>query len=280
MNNTQERAILMRLSKGCPGDERGDEQMTKQVKSEHNFGKDSGKWQKRLFPPQALKPIRQLDTQAANYHKAVTLPFDRGIGILPAVLIVEYGDRMRDFRAKRQNLIENHFIAKLDEWIDWAKNEHNGTFNPEDYPSADEFRQRFYFQTEPLPVPNSAHFMGTLSTLLGTDAQSVDIRIADAEQEARRELLRRLIAPVQHMAKVLSKEDGRIFETVVTNISDVAELAPKLNLAGDPMIDQFCAEMRTLAAVGADQLREDQSIKSDKQKQAEELLKKLSGYKI
>ena len=118
---------------------------------------------------------------------AVTLPFDSGIGILPAPLVMEYGDRMRAFAAMREQLIEREFLADPQKWVDWAQRNHNGTFDPDLYPGcfpaadlpeaerlaqvladntprkflvdAEEFRsemrEKFSFKTEPLPVPDA-----------------------------------------------------------------------------------------------------------------------------
>lgn len=304
-----ERAVLMRLSIGCPGEQRQDPSLTSDVKAEHKLGAQSGRWVKSLYPPEALKGIKKLDNEARAYHAAVTLPFDAGIGILPAALIVEYGDRIRHFKGMRDNLVENEFLKDPQKWIDWAVKNHNGTFDPDQYPGcekiqrtnnpaqgsfyvvdADEFRavmrEKFSFRCEPLPVPDAAHFEGTLSSLLGVDAEGVNIRVADAMQEGMRELMKRLIEPVKAMAAKLSeqpkegKEDVIFRDSLIGNVKEIAELAPKLNISGDPAIDRFAREMAGLANYTPDKLRKDKLTRSEAAKAAGALLDKLSGYKL
>lgn len=310
-----ERACLMRLSIGCPGEQRQDPELTADVKSEHKLGTQSGRWVKSLYPPEALKGIKKLDNEARAYHAAVTLPFDAGIGILPAALIMEYGDRIRHFKGMRDNLVENEFLKDPEKWIRWAITAHNGTFDPSQYPGcrevsssatpssvtarllgqdyefdAEEFRrvmrQKFSFRCEPLPVPDAAHFEGTLSSLLGVDAEGVNVRVADAMQEGMRELMKRLIEPVQAMASKLSEQpksgkDDVIFrDSLIGNVKEIAELAPKLNISGDPQIDAFAKEMAALASYAPDKLRKDKVTRSQAAKAASDMLDKLSGYKL
>jgi len=280
MNTLKENAVLMRLSLGLPGEQRQDRTLTEEVKVSHSLGAKAGRWEKFLYPPEALKPIKELDGKARAYHNAVTLPFDSGVGILPAVLIMEYGDRMRGFASQRAHLVASHFLAKYDEWVNWARTQHNGTFDPEMYPGASVIADKFYFRTEPLPIPDGAHFASTVASLLGTDTDSVNQRVAEASKEAQRELLRRMVEPVAHMAKKLSEDSPRIFDTLISNIEDIARLAPALNLSGDPAIDSFVKDMKALTVVKADTLRESKPARTMHAQKAAEVLQRLSGYKL
>lgn len=318
--NLGENAVLMRLSISIPGEERQDPSLTGEVKAQHNLGAQSGKWVKKLYPPEALGKIKKLDNEARGFHGALTLPYDQGIGILPGKLIPEYGDRMRHFAGMRENLIENEFLANPEKWIAWAIKEHNGTFDPDFYPglyrskeaSAElrrtgtpigleyildvegfkaAMRAKFAFETVPLPVPNSNHFTNTIASLLGTDTASIDMRVRDAGIEAQKELLRRMIDPVKSMAQKLAekpkvKKDGSPAEdivfrdTLVSNLRDIAKVGPALNLNDDPVIAQFCRELDTLSKVEAQTLRDNKQVREDVQKKADDLAKRLSGYKF
>lgn len=290
-NQLAEKAVLMRLSIGLPGENRQDKPLSDAVKSEHRLGAAAGKWVKQLYPPEALEPIKKLDNEARAYFDSVTLPFDKGIGILPAGLIVECGDKMREFAGRRAVLVTDHFLAKFDSWVDWARAEHNGTFDPElyDYQKASE---SFYFKTCPLPVPDSGHFASTVSSLLGLDAESVNVRVADAVTEAQRELMRRMIDPVKAMAAKLTEQpkldkatglpkDDIVFrDSLVGNVKEIVALAPKLNIAGDPAIDSFVKEMEALTVYSPKDLREDKGLRSAAAETAAAVLKRLEGYKL
>lgn len=317
MNNTLQRTtVLMRFSAGCPGESRKDKRTTAEVQAEKQIAADGGKWVKNLWPSNALEAVKQKQNEARAYHDTVTLPFGcksdddgvdaiTGVGILPAALIAEYGDKMRLLKGQFDKLVEDTFLAAPYQWIDWALKAHNGTFDPKNYPGctaypgggvhfdAEEFRRvmrkRFYIRTEPLPVPDSSHFEDTIRQALGADAQSIEIRLADAETEAKRELMRRLMEPVRAMAAKLVEEPkvgkgGKVRadivfrDSLIGNIKKIAELAPKLNITGDATIDTFCKELEGLTRYTPDTLRDDKSTRAEAASKAAETLKRLEGY--
>jgi len=147
-------------------------------------------------------------------------------------------------------------------------------------------RKRFYLRTEPLPVPNASHFEDSIRQMLGQDAESVDLRIADAETEARREVIRRMIEPVRAMAEKLAEQpkEGKgcpVFrDSLIGNLREIAELAPKLNITGDAQIDAFVQEVDTISAVNPDTLRKSPETRKGAAEDAAALLKKLEGYRL
>jgi hypothetical protein len=280
-----ERAVLMRLSAGLPGKSRKDKNLTATVKTEHAMGGESGSWIKQKYPKWALEPLEKVVNEARGFHAAVTLPFDNGIGILPGPLIPEYAEKMREFKGRFDHLADSHFRAKYPEMIEWAKGEHNGTFDPSDYPAVDDVMECFKFGTEPLPVPDAGHFTATMSGLLGVDAEGVNVRVRDAMEEAQKELLRRLIAPVKAMAEKLAEapKDGKdsiIFrDSLIGNIVEIANLAPKLNIAGDPAIDAWAREIAgQFGGMKPDALRKDKGLRNAAKDHAAAILKKMEGY--
>jgi len=312
-NTLAEKSVLMRFSAGLPGSSRKDARTTREIQSEKKLSADSGKYVKNLWPEDALKAVKQKQGEARAYHDKVTLPFGcksdddgvdaiSGVGILPAALIAEYGDKMRQFKGQFDNLVETTFLADPRKWVDWAMNAHNGTFDAKNYPGcqvdasgvvqfdAEQFRtamrKRFYLRTEPLPVPNASHFEESIRLMLGQDAESVDLRLADAEAEARREVLRRLIEPVRAMATKLAEQpkDGKespIFrDSLVENLKDIAALAPALNITGDKDIDAMAKQVGALAQVDAEALRKSDETRKCTAEDAQALLKKLEGYKF
>ncbi len=281
-----ERAVLMTISTGLPGESHTDQKFSDEVKQEKHLGQKSGAWVKAKYPEWALKPIKKIRDKAKDYHDAVTLPYAKGIGILPAALIVEYGDRMRDFTAQFKNMAETHFKPKYGEVIQWAKENHNGTFDPADYPDVEEVMKKFHLRTEPLPVPDAGHFEETIKSLLGVDAESVSLRVQDAMLEGERELMRRLIAPVKAMATRLAEEpkeghaSPRFNASLVGNVRQIVELAPKLNIMGDPAIDGFVADMRSLTIFTPEHLRKSGETRKAVAEDAAVILKRLEGYKL
>jgi hypothetical protein len=61
---------------------------------------------------------------------------------------------------------------------------------------------------------------------------------------------------------------------------EIAALAPKLNIAGDPQIDKFAAEMEALTRYTPKVLRDDKNTRSEAAAKAKEMLDRLTGYKL
>lgn len=308
MNAIQDRAILVRLSISCPGENRQDLKLSNEVKREHSLGTESGKWVKHLYPPTALREVKALAGACRTYHNSVTLPWDQGVGILPAPLYYEYMEKVRDFRAKIE-MLRDKFLDDPQKWVDWAVAQHNGSFDPGNYPGctqdssvpsgyridkaafAEAMAPAFAMEVDPMPVPTSNHFTQTISSLLGTDVASVDQRVAEGALNACRELLQRLLRPVAAMAAKLGeepkrKDDGTMREDIVFrdslvgNLIEIARIAPSLNLNDDPMIKQFIAEIEALTVLKPNELREDKSLREAARSRADELAKRMAAYKI
>ena len=64
------------------------------------------------------------------------------------------------------------------------------------------------------------------------------------------------------------------------NLREIARLAPKLNIAGDPAIDSFCAEIAGLAAYEPETLRKSGSTRAAVASDASAVLKRLEGYSL
>jgi hypothetical protein len=312
----------MRFSAGTPGESRKDKRTTSEIQHERKLGANSGRWVKALYPDGALDAIKSKIGEARKYHETVTLPFGgagdegsedggsviKGVGILPAALFMEYGEKMGWFKRQIDHLVESTFLATPHKWIDWAVAEHNGTFDPANYPGCtraadgvvdldivefkEQMRKRFYFRFQTLPVPHADHFAAAVSSLLGTDVESVNGLVADAEKEARRALMRRLIEPVRKMAEKLvevpkvsaktglPKEDIVFRNTLIDNVKEIAHLGTALNITDDPEIAAMVAAVKELTVYDGDALREDKSLRSEAATKAAELFKRLDGYKI
>lgn len=309
-----DRAVLMRFTCGLPSQSRKDPRTTEEIKVARSLGKDSGRWIQDKYPKSALEMIKKKIAEARQYHNKLTFAFGgsdededgsdaiKGIGILNGILIPEYQESMRRFASELSYLVETTFLVDPVQWVNWARAEHNGTFDPDNYPGASldangdlifdedrfkaEMRKRFYLKSEPLPVPDAEQFTESVSALLGTDVQSVNIRVRDATEEANRQLMARLIKPVQAMAAKLVEDpkgdakDIRFKSSLVENIREIVDIAPKLNIGQDPMIDQFIAEMSKLTIHTPDELKQDKGIRSKVAAEAEATLKRLQGYKL
>jgi len=278
-----DKSVLVRLSISMPGNTRKDPDITKEVTVAHHLGDKSGRWLKQLYPKEALEPLTKVSTEARHWHYEHSLPWtDEGSRILPTAHHAEYTTQMREFRQKFETLSENHFLAKLPEWEAWARQQHNGTFNPEDYLPASKLREKFGFAIEVTPVPCGEDFrVDFTADELAELRTQVDTRVTNAAEAARKDLWGRLIKPVAAMVERLKQPDATFRDSLIGNLRDIVALIPALNLTSDADLEQFRSTIqRDLAHWDPDLLREDKATRAEIAQKAETLLAKMKGYAI
>jgi hypothetical protein len=76
-------------------------------------------------------------------------------------------------------------------------------------------------------------------------------------------------------------KDCPIFrDTLVGNLQDIAALAPKLNLTGDPQIDAFSQEVAGLTRYSPEALRASGVTREEAASKAAEIARRMSAYKL
>lgn len=270
----------MRLSLSCFNPKRTDKKVTDDVIAQHLAGRDAGEFKKNLVDKSAIEPITKHDTQFRQWHYDHTLPWkDEGWRLLPTIGLMEYNDGTRQFVMKRKDLIAT-FVDSWPSLIERAKERLNGMFNPGEYPGQDELLSKFDVSIEFSPVPTGGDFrIDVAQEIVDEMAKSTDSAVAEAQKAAVKDVWDRLATPLLHMANKLKDDNGRFKDSLVTNVLEVAELAPKLNLTGDSRLDSLASEIRAaFMETKPDDLRDNKEIRSATAQKADDLLARLAGY--
>ena len=113
----QSRAVLVKLSIGLPGFSRQDRPLTEKVKEKEGMGKESGKWQKQLYPASATEPLTQFQGKVRTWFNESTLIWpDDGWALLPTAKLFEFTSKIREFR-NEFNLVKNQFLNSYDDHV-------------------------------------------------------------------------------------------------------------------------------------------------------------------
>lgn len=277
-----DKAILVKLSISMPGNTRKDKKMTGEVIAQHSMGEKSGRWVKQVYPDEALEPLSKVGNEARAKHYEMTLPWaDEGFRILPTAIHFDYTAQMRKFRQEFCSIKDTHFLARYGEWVSWARQAHNGTFNESDYPGADKVASKIGFETEVQPVPSGDDFRVKFSAdEMETIRAQVDSRVELAVKEAQTEVWNRLRAPVSAMVERLSDPEAKFKDTLVSNLKDIVALVPALNLSGCPNLEQFRVEIaRELSVLQPETLRTSTASRQEAARKADAILKRMEGYR-
>lgn len=274
-----------------------DREASEQIAEIHGADKDSGRFNKRLVPREELEELTKLIGRIRRDHEFVTLPWsDNGYRVLPAAAYMDHTAAMRghtlEFKAAVCRL-ETRF-----EELVRSQSRLGTLFKVDDYPGMrdeggglrfafpNELRERFSFETKVLPLPDVDDFRVALGD---QDRERIKRQIAESIQASlrvgARELWQRLYKVVSHMSQRMAEynaaADGqkpRLYDSMITNIVEIVEVLPKLNIAGDTELDRMACEVRRSLVVDPQELRKSETMRSDTAKAAVDIVQRMAAY--
>ena len=238
--NLTEKAMLVRQRIKTWSGRKIDKQITNDVIDQHHASPDSGRWNKVLVAKDALETVNKTVSEARAHHYQHTLIWeDGGTRILPAAAYFDYMDGQRDLQSGFETAAAE-FARNYPQYIADARQNLNSMFNPCDYPPVHDILGRFAFATIVSPLPDKDDFRVTLAD---AERDRIQAEIEDRNNQiladATAECWQRLHDCVQKMAERLSDSDNRFRDTLVTNLRELVDLLPKLNLANDPRLERM-----------------------------------------
>ena len=284
MSSLSDKAMLVKLSIGMPGNSKIDKPITQEVKTKYKMGSNACKVSVFMWKPERYDPVKTLAGEIRTWNYANSLTWsDDGWRILPSAAYLDYQAKVREFRATWNQAAEN-FVAAYDELVAWAQEEHNGAFNPEYYKGPEDLAKKFKFKLEFRPLPSSADFRVQLNQE-DMDAIKADIDAGSQSiaEAAVKELGEKLADPIRNMVDKLTTKgkngkDKRFWDSLVDNITTVTKLVPSLNITGDEVLAKINEEAKELTVHDAQTLRDDKDARDATAKKAEELLAKMQSY--
>ena len=251
-DSIQDRAMVATLKVSTFTGAKLDTDVTREVarraKSIHSDadGKDVGRYTKNLINPKFLKDIRKAGNAIRHTHYRLTLPWDDNQRLLPVKMVNAYRseidgliDKFDDARAA---LVKAWPAIKTD-----AKQRLGNMFSGSEFPDAHSItgRYRAAYRCEPIGDfgVQGAMFDGIADDVRESIQNDWQTEIADRVESAQSELWGRLYDALKHAADKLSFDaDGepQIFrDTLVTNITQIAQIVPSLNITGNERIEKL-----------------------------------------
>jgi len=291
------KAMLCTISISAWSGYKYDREASEEIAEIHGAEKDSGRFNKRLVPRKDLKEITQIIGLARRDHEFVTLPWsDNGFRVLPATAYMDHTETMR-LRAAEFKAAVSRLLTGFEDLV--TKQSRLGTlFKVEDYPGMrdeggklrfafpEELRSRFSFETKVLPLPDADDFRVSIGD---EDRERIKRQIAESLQASlrvgTRELWQRLYKVVSHMSARMSEynsaEDGKkpkLYDSMITNVVEIVDVLPKLNIAGDTELDRMAGEVRSSLLVIPQELRKSETLRSDTARAAANIAQRMAAY--
>jgi hypothetical protein len=223
-----------------------DRKVSRDVADQHGAHHGAGRYNKQLLRgADKLDQLRALAGQIRQYFYKITLPWsDEGFRLLPSNFYFELMARMREFEAGFEQAVES-FLSVYPQYIEQVRPELNGLFREEDYPSVDKLRSKFGIKLEVLPIPSGADFRVELSAEeQARVSREIDANVRESLTRGTEDLWKRLREVVAHMVDRLNEPESRFHGSLVTNIADLVEILPKLNVSGDADLNRFAEQIK------------------------------------
>lgn len=282
-----ERAMLVDLSISRWRAKASDRTATREVAEKHKVGVGMGEYKKLLVAKEALAKVRSLATEARAIHKFHTLPWnDSGCRILSAAGYFAYAEAIRKVR-ERFDEATVEFMVEYRKHVTDAKKLLGDLFDEGQYPKDEAaLRARFAIDIRILPFPAAEDFRVKLSReTVETVRSQIQADLQKTMQVAMQDVWGRVHAVVAHMAerlqayKVTKKGVENSFrDSLVTNIKELLDVLPSLNVTGDPQLDAVAEEMRAALLPEPTVLRDDEKVRSATAKAADRILKKMEAF--
>ena len=280
------RAMLCSLSISQWSASKHDRQASEEIAAQHGAQPDVGRYNKLLIPKETLAEVHKIAGEARREHYFITLPWDdNGYRVLPAAIYMEHTEKLREYSRQFMTAVEV-FAAQFDQLVTESRSRLGSLFRAEDYPSSKEIREKFAMETKVLPLPDANDFRVNLGD---EEKDRIKRQIAASVEAsltvASRELWQRMYEAVSHMAERLSayKATGNGVEhpfrdSIVTNLVKLVDVMPRLNVTGDPELEQLTAQVRAALLVDPAELRESEIVRTQTAMAAARIAEQMAGY--
>jgi hypothetical protein len=235
--------------------------VTREVLLSHNAQNSAGAFVKNILPEESIKPIQAEAASLRTWFYQQTLPWgDDAVRLLPVAQWDKFTDEMRARIATLNSLFDG-FCNQYEQHRDKAIQQLGSLADPNDYPPLGVVREKFYVKVAYHPMPDSRDFRldDMPEEAMAEIRATTDLRVAEATNEARNDLYRRLADRLQRiitrMTEVSKKPDGsRIHASLIGNLRELCELIPSLNVTKDEELEQL--RLRALQEIGDTDIEE------------------------
>jgi hypothetical protein len=281
------RATLVKFTKRQPSLTKRDEEAESMIQDELNDG--ALIVNRKLFRDPA-NPVNRIITsmgQAYAYHKRLTFPhIDRGPRIISNTIFMEYRNeivqRIRDVEAMMVRVMPIYDQCVQDDIRYRTQGPKPPRASVEDYPTASDFKSATSISVLPMPLPDKRHFLFDLPDEEMEAFDAVQDRI---ERVVKADTVKRMLEPVQHLAKKLAipiGETGATFrDSSVENIIEAVDLVRRIDVLDDPEIAQVMRELTQTIATYSERmewLRESPIMRAEAKGKLDDIAKKMAAF--
>ena len=277
--NLSKKAMVVGLNIRAWTARKYDRKVSDEVENIHK-SRDAGRYNKLLIAKASVGKIQKMASEARNFHYDNTLPWlDNGGRLLPSDNYFDYVRSIQELREKYEAEVDR-FIKMYPKLKEEAQYRLADMYDEADYPSVGEVEKKYSFGIQIYPVPTADDFRVDLDDEDVKDIkEKIEQQVKNATKAAMQDLWTRLFDVVQHMAERLSNKDNKFKNSLVTNITELCKILPKLNITNDPELAKSVREIEDKLTIHNPQtLRENNAAREDIAAEAQRITNKMRSY--
>jgi len=243
---------------------------------------------KSIFSKSTTDAFMKVLSEAGKYYYRVTTPWDdTGFRLLSIDIYKEFVKKFKDFSRKFREAVET-FMDGIEADINLMEETLGEAFNRSDYDhlflsngqlDKETLRKQFTLDLEYGTVADADDIRAKLTD---EDREIIAAHVTEKNNEKFAAAQKHIITTLhEHIMKIHERlcQDENVFrDTLISNLEDLCDLIPKMNIAGDPAINELAAKAKkALCSWDAQTLREDKDIRKDVSDQADKLLDNMKG---
>ncbi len=243
-----ETCVLSKLRIGKWGAKIHDREASRKAELDAGAEENTVRVIKMLMDYPEYKDFKTLGSKARAWHRDHTMPWLwGGTGILPMDLYDDYKVYMDDVIIESEELVKV-IIARYPERIKLNEKKLAKLYKMVDYPPVNVIAGKFTIDYTLFPVSQ----MDFRSVEGLSDKQKAQCQ-TDAEnvlkqdlEESTKALFERFHKYVYRMYERLENEDRTFRESMISNIAEIAEVLPKINITNNPELNKLCEDAQLM----------------------------------
>lgn len=240
-----------------------DKEATKEVIEQKGAAKDAGRFNKNLMASARaeLDAVHKHGAALRHFFYNKTLPWttsgegvQRGSRIIASIAAMDFLQEYKGFKKEYDESVKA-LVAVWDTRVAQAMTNLGQLADSTEYPAAADLPKKFAVTIDMTPIPAQQDFKrlnvpAALATALGNRHKTV---AAQQVQNAMEELRDRMLVELERIHTQMSKhangEKTRLYESLITNMQGLVQMAKNMNLTNNPKLTELAEriELKLLA---------------------------------
>lgn len=260
-------ALLMRVIIGHPGTKTHSRKLQHEAADKHDAELDSLDTRVVRLAKDAIAKVVNIEGKARSAFYFSTVRWDdNAYRLVPATKFADLMATLNDLKDKYFDAAEE-IVSKRDELADDHRKRVKDLADEVPFPTAQELRRAYRFEIRQMPIPdiNDIRLRHMDPRMVDSIRADVDQLYAERLHAAQVEIIDRLRERVSSIREAMTRKEGKLHDSLATNLDKEIEALPSLNITGNPEIARLIARVKDeLSGLQIDSLKV-----SKKQKPAE-----------